>query len=190
MVDNSVKSNDETKTTAVNTSATNKPGTIVKKKVSEIGTPSIAQALSGNIPNEKKEEVVIHKKYITDKKQEDQAFTEKDLHSVWPELIGKYHDQVHLYNSLDTTPELLEDNVVKVSVENSVLQDKVRFIKPEIIGFLRRSLKNSTIDVKVELIKASSDSKVLTDEQKMKAMMQKNPAFSLLKNKFNLDFNG
>ena len=71
-----------------------------------------------------------------------------------------------------------------------MLQDKVRFIKPEIIGFLRRALNNSTIDVKVELTKATNDSRVLTDEQKMKAMMQKNPALSLFKNKFNLDFNG
>lgn len=112
------------------------------------------------------------------------------MHTIWPQLIEKYIEQVHLYNSLNTNPELIKNNVVKISVENSVLQDKVRFIKPEIIGYLRRSLKNTTIDVKVELIKSTNESKALTDEQKMKAMLQKNPALGLFKNKFNLDFNG
>ena len=146
--------------------------------------------MSGNFKEEKKEEVVVPKKYAEETKQVDEPFTDKELHAVWPKLTKRYQDQIHLYNCLSSMPELLDRNLVKISVENSVLQDKVRLIKPEIIGFLRRELKNSTIDVKVELLKATNDSRVLTDEQKMKAMIQKNPALSLLKNKFNLDFNG
>lgn len=80
--------------------------------------------------------------------------------------------------------------LVVIAVENSVQQDKIRFIKPEIIGHLRRTLQNSKIDVEVELVKSTNENRALTDEQKMKAMMQKNPALVLLKNKFNLDFNG
>lgn len=80
--------------------------------------------------------------------------------------------------------------MVLIKVENSVQLDQVRFVKPEIIGFLRRNLKNSTIDVKIEQNKAGGERKVFTDEQKLQAMMQKNPALQLLKNKFNLDFSG
>ena len=68
--------------------------------------------------------------------------------------------------------------------------EKIKLLKPEIIGFLRRNLRNSTIDVNVVINRNVSKRKVLTDEQKMKTMMKKNPALMLLKNKFNLDFNG
>jgi DNA polymerase III subunit gamma/tau len=77
-----------------------------------------------------------------------------------------------------------------VSVENSVQQDKIRLMKPEIIGFLRRTLLNASIDVRVDLQKNENETKVLTDDQKIKAMIQKNPALGLMKNKFNLDFSG
>jgi DNA polymerase III subunit gamma/tau len=81
-------------------------------------------------------------------------------------------------------------NTVVVSVENSVQQDKIRLMKPEIIGFLRRTLLNASIDVRVDLQKNENETKVLTDDQKIKAMIQKNPALGLMKNKFNLDFSG
>ena len=50
-------------------------------------------------------------------------------------------------------------------------------------------MKNSGIDVKIELNRSKSDKKILTDEQKMQAMIKKNPALQMFKNKFNLDFN-
>ncbi|MDA3929206.1 MAG: hypothetical protein PF541_09615 [Prolixibacteraceae bacterium] len=112
------------------------------------------------------------------------------MHEIWPSFAEKYKEQSHLYNTLLNKPDLLENYLVKITVENSVQQDQIRQIKPEIIGFLRRSLKNSTIDVQVDLNRAKENRKILTDEQKMQAMIQKNPALQLMKNKFNLDFNG
>ncbi len=86
-------------------------------------------------------------------------------------------------------PFLLQDYIVKFEVENSVQQDQFRSLKPEIIGFLRRSLNNDSIDVHIEIVKNTSEVKILTEDQKLKAMIQKNNALQLLKNKFNLDFN-
>lgn len=85
---------------------------------------------------------------------------------------------------------MLDNYLLRIEVENSVQQNQVRQLKPEIIGYLRRNLKNSRVDVVVELLKAQPQDKLLTDEQKMQAMIKKNPALLLMKNKFNLDFNG
>jgi len=111
------------------------------------------------------------------------------LLNIWPNFAEKYVEQVHLYNTLSINPELLPKNIVNFNVENSVQQDQFRSLKPEIIGFLRRGLNNSTIDVSVEIVRSVVENKIMTDDQKMKAMMQKNPALQLFKNKFNLDFN-
>ena len=167
-----------------------KPKVVLKKKSTELGTPSIAQALSGNFKEEEKEQVVTPEAYAKEVRGSDEPFNQDQLNSIWPAFAERYTEQVHLYNTLSNKPELMDNYLVKIAVENSVQQDQIRQLKPEIIGYLRRNLKNSKIDVRVDLIKAKNDNKLLTDEQKMQAMIKKNPALLLMKNKFNLDFNG
>jgi hypothetical protein len=65
----------------------------------------------------------------------------------------------------------------------------MRLLKPEIIGFLSRKLSNTKIDVEIDLVTVVHEDKLLTDEQKMQAMMKKNPSLQKMKNIFNLDFN-
>lgn len=108
---------------------------------------------------------------------------------VWPEFAEKYVSQVHLYNTLSAKPELLEHFKIKITVENSVQQDQIRMLKPEIIGFLCRKLNNTKIDVNIEMVQVTHEGKLFTDEQKLQAMMMKNPALQKMKNTFNLDFN-
>ena len=167
-----------------------RPKVVVKKKSDEIGTPSIQQALNGNFKGEQKEKVEIPERYAAETRLIDHEFTEEQLINVWPEFAGKYSDQVHLYNTLSVKPALKENNLVIITVENSVQQDQLRLLKPEIIGFLRSKLINSRIDVKIEMLQAIEEDKLLTDEQKLQAMMKKNPALQKMKNLFNLDFNG
>jgi hypothetical protein len=147
------------------------------------------QALSGNFVGEKSPTTVIPEKYARETRDSDHNFSEEQLLAVWPEFIEKFVDQVHLYNTLRVNPQLLENFKVKIPVENSVQLDQIRLIKPEIIGFLQRRLRNSKIDVIVELVEATFEDKLLTDEQKLTAMMKKNPALQKMKSMFNLDFN-
>lgn len=164
---------------------------IVIKKNNELSTPSISQALSVNSPastSVKAEPATVSEDNNPNLQEK---FSEQDLHHIWPKFISRYSTQGHLYNTLENKPALEEDNIVVISVENSVQQEKIRLLKPEIIGYLRRELKNDLIDVRVDLIeREESEVKIITDEQKLKVMMQKNPAIMLFKNKFNLDFSG
>jgi DNA polymerase III subunit gamma/tau len=161
----------------------------LRKKKEELGTPSISQALSGKFENEVAEKVIIPEYYARETRETDHNFTEEQLLQVWPEFAEKYVTQVHLYNTLSVKPVLLDHFKVKITVENSVQQDQIRMLKPEIIGFLCRKLNNSKIDVNIEMVQSTHDGKMFTDEQKMQAMMMKNPALQKMKNIFNLDFN-
>ena len=121
-----------------------KPKTVLRKKASELNTPSIAQALSGKHIEAKKPEAENTKEIRQDKSIEDKRFTKEELFSIWPNFVEKFKEQSHVYNTLLNKPELSENNVVVISVENSVQQDKVRLIKPEIIGIIGENLNVST----------------------------------------------
>lgn len=155
-----------------------------------MGSPSIMQALSGNFQGDKVLEKVIPEQYARETRDNDHDFTEGQLQEIWPEYAQKYIGQVHLYNTLKVSPTLHENYKVVLTVENSVQNDQIRILKPEIIGFLQRRLRNSKIDVKIELVEAVFEDKLLTDEQKLGVMIKKNPALLKMKNMFNLDFNG
>ncbi len=153
-----------------------------------MGMPSISRALNGNANKQEKKEHVKEKVQPEVQPKADKPFSHEDIKNIWPQFISKFKDQIHLYKTLEATPQL-KDNEVIIEVENSVQQEKIRSLKPEIIGHLSRNLQNSNIDVKVILNKKINENKALTDEQKLKMMIQKNPALMLFKNKFNLDFN-
>jgi len=167
-----------------------KPPVVLKKKKENIGTPSISQALSGSFTDTQVEKVVIPEYYTRDTKESDQNFSEELLLMTWPEFAEKYADQVHLYNTLSVKPVLLDNFKVKITVENSVQQDQIRILKPEIIGFLSRRLRNNKIDVVIVMQEGVHEEKMFTNDQKMQAMMKKNPVLKRMKNIFNLDFNG
>lgn len=154
---------------------------------SQINTPSISRALSGNITEDSDTEKNIGKTKLSEP-EDDQSFTHNDLLKSWGKFTQRFKDQVHVFNTLSQKPKLENDCLVVVEVNNSVEEDKIKYLKPEIIGYLRRTLKNSKIDVEIALNKSNAEKKVLTDEQKLKAMIEKNPALLLFKNKFYLDF--
>ena len=60
-----------------------------------------------------------------------------------------------------------------------------------LIEFLRKNLKNSTIQIEIIVQKNKNTVSVrtYTAADKLNAMMQKNPALQTLKEKFNLDIN-
>jgi hypothetical protein len=179
-------------TKVTSTKPSERPKTIITKKAKDLATPSISKALSGETKSEEANNSSENNGAVAEPESKlNNHFTENELHSLWPVFIERYTDQVHLYNSLKNMPKLENDYLVVISVENSVLQEKTRLMKPEIIGYLRRELKNDFIDVRVDLEERDeSEVKIITDEQKLKAMMQKNPALVLFKNKFNLDYSG
>jgi len=133
---------------------------------------------------------MIPEYYARQTREADHNFTQEQLIEVWPEFSEKYSSQVHLYNTLSVKPELLDHFNIRITVENSVQQDQLRMLKPEIIGFLIDRLKNTKIDVVIELVQTSNEGKLFTDEQKLQAMINKNPSLQKMKAIFNLDFNG
>jgi len=64
----------------------------------------------------------------------------------------------------------------------------INTIKPELVSFLRKELKNSKIQLNTIITEKVKGVVIYTDEEKYEELLKKNPSLALLKQKFNLDF--
>lgn len=79
--------------------------------------------------------------------------------------------------------------MLKAEIRSTVEQGSIEQNKLEIIGFLRRTLKNWGIDIRYEVVKKenSDDVQLMTSNDKFKKMSEKNPALLQLQKTFKLD---
>ena len=64
----------------------------------------------------------------------------------------------------------------------------INSIKPELVSFLRKELKNSEIEFTTKVTEHVKNKIIYTDKDKFDEMVKKNKSLKLLKQKFNLDF--
>lgn len=118
-----------------------------------------------------------------------EQFSPEQLEVKWNEFLGLISDRPNLISTLSNIPELTEGNKLLLKIGNSVQEEDVRQIKPELMSFLRRELRNSGIELTTSIEKIESERTHFNDSEKLQMLMQKNPVLFDLKQKFNLDFN-
>jgi endonuclease V-like protein UPF0215 family len=100
--------------------------------------------------------------------------------------------QTRLYSTLKhKTPKIHSNTEISLDFQNKAILDEfVSRVKPGLLSFLREALNNSFIDLKENLAEIENVEKptLVSDNERLKSMADKNPALLKLKNKFNLDF--
>lgn len=104
------------------------------------------------------------------------------------EFLGTISDRPSLKATLADIPEIMDDYSLTVVVENSVQDEAIRSIKPELVSWLRRELKNSKIELITKLQIKKSKRMIYTDSEKFQEMLKENPELDALKQRFKLDF--
>lgn len=160
--------------------------TRIIKKIGGSFTPSIKDALSGNTNNPKVEQVE-QKNIFADYQHQTESFTEQQLADAWNRYLETIADRPNLRSTLATVPEI-DDTKLYLRVGNSVQEEEVRLIKPDLVSWLRNELKNSDIEVITRFERVESERVLFSDSEKLKMMIQKNPELLELKQRFNLDF--
>ena len=151
-------------------------------------TPSIKDALAGkSAENTIPEEIgkVVYSEYD----DYNDSFTKEQLEEKWKEFLDMIPDRPNLIATLSVVPEIVDGNKLILKIGNSVQEEEVRLVKPELLGFLKRELRNSGIELNVSMEKIELERTHFSDSEKMQVLMQKNPKLFELKQKFNLDFN-
>jgi len=159
----------------------------VIRKVGSSYTPSIKDALSGGV-NENKVQEESQFNFSQYDENLLEPFTQEQLTKKWKEFVLKMSDRPSLCSALSNVPKLTEGNKLVLTIGNSVQEEDIRLIKPELVSWLRNVLKNSGIELTTVLGKIESERTIFSDSEKLQMMMQKNPELNELKQKFNLDF--
>ncbi len=169
--------------------ASDTPRPPVKKLSRHVGGPSIKSALNGGQVNEeaistKEQHELYNRPDLTE------AFTNEQLQSKWKQYLSSLEDRPNLKSTLSREPELRADNTILLRIDNHVQDDLIKNIKPQLVSWLRRELKNSSIDLVTEVNETEGPKIVYTDGEKFEEMLRKNPDLAYLKQRFNLDFEG
>ena len=151
-------------------------------------TPSIKDALAGKVVEKSIIDEIAETTY-NEYENFTEEFTSEQLAVKWKEFLGLISDRPNLISTLSNVPELTNGNKLLLKIGNSVQEEDVRQIKPELINFLRKELRNSGIEMTTSIEKIESERTHFNDPEKMQLLMQKNPELFELKQKFNLDFN-
>ena len=85
-------------------------------------------------------------------------------------------------------PKMVAPNIYEVIVENKVQEATFRDERPNLLNYIRTTLKNFGIEVSVRIDEVAAVKRPYTASEKFQHMAAKNPALIDLKTKFNLDF--
>ena len=148
--------------------------------------PSIKDALAGNLGEEKLSAKEQHEIYT--REGESKEFSVEALAKKWEEFVGRLNDRPNLQSTMSRVPKLNPGFQLVLEIDNSVQDDLINTIKPELVSWLRKELKNSEIQLATEITQTEKGKIIYTDSEKYMEMLKKNSNLELLKNKFKLDF--
>lgn len=179
----------ETKKEEVKTIATVAEEKVLKSVVSLKERPSRKRTISIDLNSldkkETKDEKEVQKEYI------ETPFTQDDLEACWKNyatkigLEGKHNLSAILK---EKKPILRTGYALEIILNNKVQEEVFSEEKSNILGFLKKSLINNSIqfNIKIEELK-KEEIKAYTQEDKFKEMAKKNPTLLKMREQFGLE---
>jgi hypothetical protein len=158
----------------------------VRKRSSEAKGPSIKDALAGKFSEEQLSAKEQHQIYTRIGEVKD--FTPEALKIKWNEFVAKLSDRPNLQSTLSKIPQMEQEYQLVLDIDNSVQDDLINSIKPELVSWLRKELKNSKIQLVTRISETEREKVIYSDSEKYMEMLKKNPKLELLKQRFKLDF--
>jgi len=141
--------------------------------------------LLGNLGDNQMSAKQQHEIYSKDDEKE--TFTEEQLKVKWDAFVARLSDRANLQSTLTYVPEIRENFQLVLEIENSVQEDAIALIKPELVSYLRIELKNSLIQLVTVITKKTKGRIIYTDSEKYDELVKKNPMLAILRQKLNLD---
>ncbi len=158
----------------------------VKRASEQMKSPSIKDALAGKFGEEKLSAKEQHEAFS--KVSENDHFTHGALVQKWNEFLLRLNDRPNLQSTLSKVPYLEEDYQLILEIDNSVQVDLINTIKPELVAWLRKELKNSRVQLVTKITETEKEKLIYTDSERYMEMLKLNPHLEILKTKFKLDF--
>jgi DNA polymerase-3 subunit gamma/tau len=164
-----------------------KPGSEPTPKPSPVIRPSTPGTISiKGLQNKKKESVEDSEEDLSEKPKDE--FTQEILNEKWAELAKNFtKDKNFHFTFQNHKPELKENFVIQVVVDNKIQQKEMEERKLDFLPDLREKLNNYSIQLEVEVTEQLKDVKPYTAQEKFNKMAEKNPALKTMKDQLNLE---
>ena len=117
-------------------------------------------------------------------------FSQEDLIKCWKKYQSKMEKkgERNIASILAAnSPKLLDKFSIQFELPNNMMKDQMQFVKPKLIGFLRKELNSYSIDIKLIVNETTQKKFAYTNLEKYNKLKEKNPLIEELKNKFKLD---
>ncbi|HPD96258.1 MAG: DNA polymerase III subunit gamma/tau [Bacteroidales bacterium] len=180
-------------TPTVQTPVSHKPtSTSTQNRKSIPRTPSLKDALNGNfpLPNQKKD-ADSSNAVAEDTPKFSNEFTLEQLVKAWDNYAKTISTDKPSQSSLMQTykPKLADNRNIIIEFGAQIHIDMFLEVKKDLLTYLKQNLKNTEIDIHEEIVieEVESTQKLYTQEDKLKYMIEKNPALLKMKQRLNLD---
>jgi DNA polymerase-3 subunit gamma/tau len=115
-------------------------------------------------------------------------FTHDEFLSKWKSFTNLIPEELRIINFIQSNePVLNKDYSFEVNVSNVMLQNDLKSVERQLLGFLRKELQNSAISMKINMVEAPEKMRNLTPEEIYRQMVQENSALEILKKNLNLE---
>ena len=85
-------------------------------------------------------------------------------------------------------PVLIDNNIIEIPVDNSILSDDIQDNKQELLSWLKQKLSNRSIEIRQRVVNENELQHVAyTPAEKFNRMASKNPDLNKLRQQFDLD---
>ena len=160
-----------------------------KKPVIKTSSPSLSNITGTNKQTENQNEQGSDSKtpLLNELKE---PFTEEQLLQNWAKYakLAQEQGKLQLYATLTGRQPSLKDNfVIEWPLDNRSQEEMIEKEKTDLLGYLRRELKNTEIKLSTIVSKDESAKKLYTAHDKFQHMAQKNPNINKLKQQFDLE---
>lgn len=118
----------------------------------------------------------------------EEDFSDTALENAWREFGASITDDVKQVNfQTINLPVRISGSEFEVSVNNVMQENELKKIQTDIVQFLGRVLRNTSLKMKIRLIEESEMQKTLSPEEKYKQMVEQNPLLDKLRKNLQME---
>ena len=117
-------------------------------------------------------------------------FTESELNYHWQAYAQRMpiEQKALSVRMLGMTVKLFDNYLIEMVVDNELVATDFKSIRPEILAYMRQSLQNDFIELRVRVSEPEEQVRAYTRTEKFQQMSAKNNALYELKDEFGLEF--
>ncbi len=143
-------------------------------------TPNLSIKSLLKVTPKKENEIIIEVKK--------EPFSQEELRIQWRNLAYSFKDKdLDLYSTLSAHDPILKENfLIELSVYNSTQESDINAKKTELLGYLRKKLNNTLVNLDLVIEKSKPKKGFQTDKDKYRKLVEKNPNVDILRKKFGL----